>query len=60
MTADTIRSYVRTNLFTDDKLQLEKASYSNIGGSFRILVLSPQCWMLKYKHKPFYVLEDTE
>ena len=30
MTADTIRSYVRTNLFTDDELQLDEASYSNM------------------------------
>ena len=29
MTADTIQSYVRTNLFTDDGLQLEEAYYSN-------------------------------
>ena len=29
MTADTIRSFVQINLFTDDKLQLEEASYSN-------------------------------
>ena len=29
MTADTIRCYVRTNLFTDDELQLDEASYSN-------------------------------
>ena len=29
MTADTIRSYDRTNLVTDDELQLDKASYSN-------------------------------
>ena len=29
MTADTIRSYDQTNLFTDDELQLDGASYSN-------------------------------
>ena len=29
MTANMIRSYDRTNLFTDDELQLDKASYSN-------------------------------
>ena len=27
-----IRSYVQTNLFTDDELQLDKASYSNSVG----------------------------
>ena len=29
MTDNTIRSYVQTNLFTDDKLLLDEASYSN-------------------------------
>ena len=29
MTADTIRSYVQTHLFTDDELQLDEVSYSN-------------------------------
>ena len=31
MTANTIRSYDRTTLFTDNKLQLDKASYFNMG-----------------------------
>ena len=35
MTADTIRSYVRTNLFTDDELQLDEASYSNNTAIYR-------------------------
>ena len=30
MTADTIRFYDQKNLFTDDKLQLDEASYSNM------------------------------
>ena len=30
MTADTIWSYVQKTLFTNDELQLDKASYSNI------------------------------
>ena len=30
MTADTIRSYVRTNLFTNDELQIDEANYSNM------------------------------
>ena len=29
MNADTIQSYVRRKLFTDNELQLDKASYSN-------------------------------
>ena len=29
MTADTIRSYVKKNFFTDNKLQLDEVSYSN-------------------------------
>ena len=29
MTANMIRSYVWTDLFTDDELQLDEASYSN-------------------------------
>ena len=29
MTVYTIRSYAQTNLFTEDELQLDKASYSN-------------------------------
>ena len=35
MTANTIRSYVRTNLFTNDELQLDEASYSNIEEALR-------------------------
>ena len=31
MTAGTIRSYVRTHLFTNNELQLDKASYSKNG-----------------------------
>ena len=31
MTADTIRSYVRKNLFTDNELQLDEASYYKNG-----------------------------
>ena len=30
MTADTIRSYDQAKLFTDDELQLNEASYSNM------------------------------
>ena len=29
VTDDTIWSYVQTNLYTDDELQLDEASYSN-------------------------------
>ena len=29
VTADAIRSYAQTNLFTKDELQLDEASYSN-------------------------------
>ena len=36
MTANTIRSYVQTNLFTDNELQLDEASYSNNHVAYRI------------------------
>ena len=41
MTADMIWSYDQTNLFNDDKLQLDEASYSN---NHRALGLQQRCY----------------
>ena len=38
MIADMIRSYVRTKLFTDDELELDEASYSNIAGALELIL----------------------
>ena len=47
MTSDTIRSYDQTNLFIDNELHIEKASYSNIAGI--LFWLSLYSWKARLK-----------
>ena len=49
MTDDTIRYYVQTNLFTNEELHLDEASYSNTPSFFYInhCLLQPIIFFLR-------------